>query len=96
LGRQRFRYRDADGKVLDVAPALHGQRGELTLAYSAPDGRAIDPDTVTGRWDGTPLDPDLLISSYAYLRDVETGRAAQRRDPWAEVVSVDDPSNSVA
>jgi hypothetical protein len=96
LGRQRFRFRDADGSVLDVAPALRGERGQLTLTYSAPDGQAIDPDTVTGRWDGTPLDPDLLISSYSYLRDVETGRAARSRDPWAEVVAVDGPSGSAA
>ena len=96
LGRQRFRYRDADGTVLDVAPAQQGERGELTLAYSAPDGRAIDPDTVTGRWDGTALDPDLLISSYSYLRDVETGRAARRRDPWAQVIAIEDPVGSVA
>jgi hypothetical protein len=96
LGRQRFRYRDADGTVLDVAPAQQGERGELTIAYSAPDGRAIDPDTVTGRWDGTALDPDLLISSYSYLRDVETGRAARRRDPWAQVIAIEDPAGSVA
>jgi hypothetical protein len=87
LGRQRFRFRDADGAALEYAPTLRGDRGRMSAVYAAPDGRPIDPDTVTGRWDGTDLDPDLLISSYIYVRDVETGRAARRRDPWVDEVA---------
>jgi hypothetical protein len=87
LGRQRFRFRDPTGLELQYSPPLRGDRRHLTSAYAAPDGIPIEPDTVTGRWDGTTLDPDLLISSYIYLRDVESGRAAKRRDPWAEDVA---------
>jgi hypothetical protein len=87
LGRQRFRFRDRTGQELQYVPPLRGDRRRITSTYAAPDGLPIEPDTVTGRWDGTPLDPDLLISSYIYLRDVETGRAAKRRDPWAEEVA---------
>ena len=87
LGRQQFRFRDADGAPIDYAPALRGDQRRLATVYGAPDGQPIDADTVTGRWDGTGLDPDLLISSYIYVRDVETGRAAVRRDPWVQHVA---------
>lgn len=86
LGRQRFRFLDALGEPIDYAPFLRGDRARLATLYAAPDGKLIDQDTVTGRWDGTGLDPDLLISSYLYVRDMEAARepsgATHRPKTW--------------
>lgn len=50
LGRQRFRYLDAEGRVLDEAPATRVETQELWPF------RDVEPDAILPNWHGEPLD----------------------------------------
>lgn len=79
LGRQRFRFRDDGGDVIEYAPTVRGRAADVAggLAYAAVDAESLTPD-----WHGDPLTEEalgLIAARYAAGRAVEREAA----DPWA-------------
>jgi hypothetical protein len=85
LGGQRFRFVEAvTGRVLEDSPPLFG-RADTILAQ-----RTITPRTVTGGWEGEPLDLSLVTSELLYQWRQRTGQPDDP-SPWHDPTPWDDP-----
>ncbi len=90
LGRDRFRFRTADGTELPTRL----NPSELAASHTPIEHEHdhVAPDAATARWDGTKLDRHYAIAALAQrLPSTERWRTADRarcnqtaaRDPWA-------------
>lgn len=77
LGGQRFRFTDLRGRPVPEAPEASGSADAIV------DGPAVEPDDISGRWAGEPLDLPLATSGY-----LESWIAQYRRATQPEVAPV--------
>lgn len=69
-GRQRFRFRSKDGREISQAPACSGDAEQVHRAYGH-----VAPDAIVPRWDGSSIDHDWFVHSYATKRTAEIAKA---------------------
>src|SRR5699024_6928722 len=74
LGKQRFRFRAADGREILAAPRIHGDAESLVDAY-----REVADDAIIPYWYGESIDHDWFIGSYIDKRTQELREAATAR-----------------
>ncbi len=80
LRRQRFRFRDSGGVVIDYAPGLRGKAADLAddvAAYTLVDGHTLTPDWYGDRL--TRYGLGVIVDNYVLNRRQDDRSV----DPWA-------------